>query len=64
MAIIVTNIDLKNRWAVRKEGTEWQAWISDPVDEDTGAPLATAYDFDILIDKMQVFEKGQAHESS
>ena len=58
--ILVLDDSVNNHWRVKREEGKWVAWIYDPEDEATGAPLFTSYDFDLLVDKMAIYELGQS----
>ena len=62
MTIIISGISLKNHWTLtRNEHGEWTATLVDPEVADTGVILSGTYNVDTLIEKCEIFEKGEAN---
>ena len=59
--IIITGLLIKNKWKILREQGEWKAWIPDPDQPETGAPILTSHILDELVTQIETFELGAAH---
>lgn len=61
MTVIISGIDLKNHWNLTRDADgKWTARLADPAVPDTGVEIASSFDVDLLIEKLEIFEQGQA----